>query len=32
MQNVSESNIYTPLTENLARTVQNPKQYYSRKC
>ena len=24
MQNVSESNIYTPLTENLARTVQNP--------
>ena len=24
MQNVNESNIFTPLTENLARTVQNP--------
>jgi len=24
MQNVNESNIYTPLTQNLSRTVQNP--------
>lgn len=24
MQNVNESNVYTPLTQNLSRTVQNP--------
>ena len=24
MQNVSEKNIYTPMTPNLARNVQNP--------